>query len=236
MIYIFICIFIIMLLLFIIIKINSKNKYLSKILSNYENIINDQGKKNHEFNNQLLVIQGYINNKQKLKEYLNTIIDECRTGQHFEIRQLAHLPQGGIKNLIYCKYKKMEDKKIKSYIYIHEDVKDVISNLKIKDYKDLTKILGILIDNAIDAASISKEKEISIDFKIDDKYFVINITNSIDNDENIKNIGSVGYTTKGKGHGFGMMIIRDILKNNNKYELVTENTTNTFSQTVLLDI
>ena len=33
-----------------------------------------------------------------------------------------------------------------------------------------------------------------------------------------------------------MMIIRDILKNNNKYELVTENTTNTFSQTVLLDI
>lgn len=233
---IFIFLFLIVILFFIIIKLNNKNKYLSQILSNYEDIINNQGIKVHEFNNQLIVIQGYANNEKKLRKYLNTIIDEYKTGQYFEIRQLSHLPQGGIKNLVYYKYKKMNSKNIKNYIYVQSDVKDVIKKLELKDYKDLTKFLGILIDNAIDAASISDEKEIFMDFKIDGKYLLINITNSINEDVDTKCIGKKGYTTKGFGHGFGMMIIKDILKTNNKFELVTENTTNTFSQTVLLDI
>ena len=46
------------------------------IQKDYEKIINEQGKKNHEYNNQLMVLKGYINKPDKLNEYLNLIISE----------------------------------------------------------------------------------------------------------------------------------------------------------------
>ena len=76
-------------------------------ISEYESIIEEQGKKSHEYNNQLMIISGYIDNKKKLKEYLSTIIYDYRTGQNYEIRQLYKFPKGGIKELLYNKIYKM---------------------------------------------------------------------------------------------------------------------------------
>ena len=59
-------------------KIEDKYNEMLEYVTKYEGIINEQGKRNHEFNNQLMVLQGYINDKKKLKEYLNLIIDDQR--------------------------------------------------------------------------------------------------------------------------------------------------------------
>ena len=61
---------------------NEMMEYVQK----YEKIINEQGKKNHEYNNQLMVIKGYSNNKKKLEEYLDLIINEHKGGQNYTIR------------------------------------------------------------------------------------------------------------------------------------------------------
>ena len=45
-------------------KYNESMEYVLR----YEKIINDQGKKNHEYNNQLMVIKGYINKPERLSE------------------------------------------------------------------------------------------------------------------------------------------------------------------------
>ena len=53
------------------------NKQSMNYIKKYEKIITEQGKANHEFKNQLMVIKGYAQMKSpKLLEYLNTLIED----------------------------------------------------------------------------------------------------------------------------------------------------------------
>ena len=231
----------VILITYIIIFINNKNNDISnkynqmmEYVTEYENIIDEQGKKNHEYKNQLLILNGFIDNKKKLKEYLNTIIDDHKTGQNYEIRQLSHFPNGGLKGLLYYKISKMKENNIKYYLYVSKEVTKPLEKIDIKNYKDITKIFGVLIDNAIDASLESNLKEITMDFKMDDDFLIVTITNSCSSDLDISKIGS-GYTSKGKGHGYGLRLVRDIIKNNKNLELVTDKNNNEFTQTLLID-
>lgn len=212
-------------------KYNKAIEYVSE----YERIIDDQGKKNHEYNNQLMVIKGYINDKNKLEEYLDTIISDHKTGQNYEIRQLSNFPNGGLKEMLYYKISKIKDNNIKYYLYISKEAAKYLEKLNTKTYNEITKVFGVIIDNAIEAALDSKEKEVSIDFSIDD-YVVITISNSYNKKINLNKIGKNKYTSKGKGHGFGLRIVKDIIKRNKKLELITDYDDKYFIQTFLIDI
>ena len=213
-------------------KYNKAIEYVSE----YERIIDDQGKKNHEYNNQLMVIKGYINDKNKLEEYLDTIISDYKTGQHYEIRQLSNFPNGGLKEMLYYKISKIKDNNINYYLYISKEAAKYLEKLNTKTYNEITKVFGVIIDNAIEAALDSKEKEVSMDFSIDDNYVVITISNSYNKKINLNKIGKNKYTSKGKGHGFGLRIVKDIIKRNIKLELITDYDDKYFIQTFLIDI
>ncbi len=88
-----------------------ENKYneVMEYVTRYEKIINEQGKKNHEYNNQLMVLKGYLDKPDRLKDYLELIIGEHKTGQNYTVKQLGFLPDGGIKGLLYHKLSKMEE-------------------------------------------------------------------------------------------------------------------------------
>lgn len=230
------------LIAYVIIDINNKNKEISnkynqmmEFMTEYENIIDEQGKVNHEYKNQLLILNGFIDNKKRLKEYLNTIIEDHKTGQNYEIRQLSHFPNGGLKGLLYYKISKMKENNIKYFLYVSKEVNKPLENIDIKDYKSITKIFGVLIDNAIDASLDSPKKEIMMDFKMDDNYLVITISNSYNDEIDLSKLGT-GYTSKGKNHGYGLKLVKDIIKKNKKIELVTDKDDSHFVQTLLIDI
>lgn len=214
---------------------NKYNKIINYIVE-YEKIIDDQGKKNHEYNNQLLVLKGYIGNKKKLEEYLDTIVDEHRTGQNFEIRQLSHFPNGGIKELLYCKLARMKENDIKFFVYVSEEVSKYFEEFNIKMYKDITKLFGVFIDNAIEGAIESEKKEIELDFKKDDNYLIVTITNTFKEGKDLTKVGEKGYTTKGVGHGYGLSIVRDIIKSNRKLEVCTEVQNERYRQSILIEL
>lgn len=181
-----------------------------------------------------MILNGFVDNKKKLKEYLNTIIDDHKTGQNYEIRQLSHFPNGGLKGLLYYKISKMKENKIKYYLYVSKEVKKPLEKLDIKNYKDISKIFGVLIDNAIDASLKSTLKEITLDFKMDDSYLMITISNSIPDNVEVSKIGT-GYSTKGKGHGYGLRLVKDIIKNNSNLELITDSNEKEFTQILMID-
>lgn len=182
-------------------KYNESMEYVLR----YEKIINEQGKKNHEYNNQLMVIKGYINKPERLSEYLDEVIGEHKTGQNYTVKQLGFLPDGGVKGLLYHKLSKMEDNNIKYYLYVDQNLKDKdIESFDLKTYRDLTKLLGVFLDNAIDAALKSEEKEIEVELKDKDDCLLLTISNTYDKNTDINKVGKSGFTTKGVGHGFGL--------------------------------
>ena len=214
-----------------------ENKYneVMEYVTRYEKIINEQGKKNHEYNNQLMVLKGYLDKPDRLKDYLELIIGEHKTGQNYTVKQLGFLPDGGIKGLLYHKLSKMEEEGIKPYLYVDQSMQELSEDIfDIKTCQDITKILGVFIDNAIDASSKAEQKEVEIDFKVQKDYLIISVANTYDNKTDVNKIGKKGYSTKGAGHGFGLSIVKDISKNNPNIESFSDISDNKFKQTVLI--
>lgn len=218
-------------------KIKIQYNQMLDYVTEYEDIINEQGKKNHEYKNQLMILDGFLEEKKykQVKEYLNTIIGDQTFGQNYKIKQLSNFPNGGIKGLMYYKINKMEENKIKYFLYVTEDVKKNFENIDLNLYKDITKIFGVIIDNAIDACLEAKKKEIVIDLKTEDNFIVINIDNTYEN-KDIKKVGKKGYSTKGKGHGFGLSLVKDIIRKNNRLELNSEFNDNYYTQTLFIKL
>ena len=227
---------IILKLIFNISEIEKKYNKIIKYVIEYEKIIDDQGERNHEYNNQLMILKGYINNKKKLEEYLDTIINDHKLGQNYEIRQLSHFPNGGLKEMLYYKISEIKDNKIKYYLYVCNDASELLEKMNVNLYRDITKVFGVLIDNAIDASLESEDKEFSLDFSKDKKQIIITISNTYNKDIDIKKIGKKGFSSKGKGHGFGLKLVKDIIKRNKNLELVSDYDDKYFIQTFLIDI
>ena len=111
-----------------------------------------------------------------------------------------------------------------------------LKTLNIKTY-DLSKMLGILLDNAIEAASKCEEKEINVIIRKDNKanrqLFIIENTYS-NKDVDTEKIFEKGYTSKTdediQNHGIGLWEVRKILKKNNNLNLFTSKDIKLFKQ------
>lgn len=201
-------------------QLKEENKQMYNHVTKYEKIITEQGKANHEFKNQLMVIRGYAQMKSdKLLEYIDSITaDANKTHSSYLISQLNKFPEGGIKGLLYYKLSIMDDEKIKYELDVENGVKTKLNTLSVNMYKNITKILGVLLDNAIDASKKSKKKQIIISVAKDKSNVIFTISNTFKGKLNIEKIGT-GYTSKGIGHGYGLRLVNDILNETNSFEI-----------------
>lgn len=197
------------------------NSQMLNYVTKYEKIITEQGKANHEFKNQLMVIKGYakMNDSKKLIDYLDSITDDAKkTHSSYLISQLNNFPDGGIKGLLYYKLSTMEDMNISYDINVGNGVKRKLSSLETNMYKNITKVLGVLLDNAIEASSKSKNKKILIITKKSDDKIIFSIYNTYTGKIDLNKIGT-GYTTKGKGRGYGLRLVEDIISTNHSFDI-----------------
>ena len=134
----------------------------------------------------------------------------------------------GVYNLLTTKYSDALNKHIKVNLTFLLDLKDLHTNIY-----EFARILGILLDNAIEAASECEEKAINIVFRDDQKNNrnIILVENTYKNkDVNIDNIFGKGVSGKENHTGLGLWEIREILKKNNNLNLYTSKTEKYFSQ------
>lgn len=201
-------------------QLKEENKQMLNYVTKYEKIITAQGKTNHEFKNQLMVIRGYAQmNSDKIIDYIDEIVkDSNKAGSSYLISQLNNFPDGGIKGLLYYKLSIMEDENIKYSIDVEKGVKSGLKKLSTNNYKNITKILGVLLDNVIDASKKGNDKKINISVSKDRNLIIFKIYNTYKGTIDIEKIGT-GYTSKGKGHGYGLRLVKDIISENNIFQV-----------------
>ncbi len=182
----------------------------------YEVLLDEKSKKQHEYRNQLAVIRIMAKNK-RTREYIDELLDEENTENNLEtINKLKYIPTGGLKGLIYYKIETMKKKNINIFV----DVSSELDNHKLwkecdKNLQDISKVLGVYLDNAIEAAELSKEKYITFEAYLDEKSIVFKISNTYENKIDVGKIDKEGYSTKGKGKGYGLALVKDIISKNN---------------------
>lgn len=200
------------------VKVKEENKLLLENLNDYEKMLDYQRVANHENKNQLLVIKTMVNkNNKKLHEFLDEIIKEKREDNESLYNSAKRIPSGGLQGLVYQKMLVMQDKNINIDLNISNEVRKIkLSKLDAKTNFDLLRVVGIIIDNAIDETSKLKEKEISVSMYKDDNNLIIDIANKCKNIPDLEKIDEKGYTTKEKGHGYGLSLLKDICDKNSK--------------------
>lgn len=184
----------------------------------------------HDFDNIVTTIGGYINtNDMKgLEKYYSQLQEDCEKVNNLYILNPDIVNNPGIYNLLTTKYSKAEEKGIKVNLTFLLDLNDI--NMKIYEF---TKILGILLDNSIEAASECDNKILNIVFRNDSKNNrnIVLIENTYKNkDVDLDQIFDKGVSGKENHTGLGLWEIRQILKKNNNVNLNTTKDDEYFSQ------
>lgn len=207
-------------------KLESAEEYNNTLHILHDNV---RGFK-HDFDNIVTTIGGYIRTEDMngLKKYYLQLEDDCQRVNNLYLLNPEIINNDGIYNLLTKKYNEAEEKDIKVNITFLLD----LSTLHMKIY-EFARILGILLDNAIEASSECEERIINLTFRNDSKNSreLILIENTY-NDKNLdtEKIFEKGVSGKDNHTGLGLWEVRKLIKKNNNINLYTSRNDNFFCQ------
>lgn len=192
----------------------SKYDQLHEYSKTYEQELVKRSKRQHEYENQLIIIRSMIEeNEDNVVEYINRILksDEKKNDIKW-LTKLTYIPYGGLKGLLYFKLNEMMNKKLNVYLEVSEDLKKKsLWKTYEEDAQDISRIIGVYLDNAIEAASISEEKTIEIQFYLENKNIVFCLGNTFKGKIEESKLDNEGYSSKGKNRGYGLPLVKDLL-------------------------
>ena len=213
--------------------VKAKYKTTLNELEEYESIINEYRVINHENQNQLNSIKGMTSNK-RVREYIDEILNNKNKKNELILKQALLIPTGGLRGLIYSKLVIMKNKNINYNLHVDKKINiKLTKNISTKTMLNVCQIIGVYLDNAIEAVENLKQKNILISiYKVDN--IVIEIINNKENYVDINKVDKAGYTTKEGIHGYGLSLVSKILKEDPKLINEREITQNTFKQKLII--
>jgi len=218
-------------------KVNQQYKDLAKYSEINASLLEDYSVLNHEHKNQLIVIKGMLESKsEELEEYVDSLLENKDKIKYTWIRDLNNITFQGLKSFINYKILEMKSRKLKVYVTISKECKKYkIERLTTHEKDQIYSIIGVYLDNAMEAAEESKKKEINITGYIQNKEMYIEIANTYAGEINLDKINNYGYTSKGTGHGTGLYMIEKIVRNSNHFNTKTEIRNGFFIQTLIIN-
>ena len=221
-------------------KMNNENMFkryddLLTVMKNYESDIEDHRTSNHETRNELLAIRSKVSDlgDETLCEYIDSILGDKKNINSAKYSRFKYLPTNGLKGFLYYKFSEAEEKGLDVKLNIAKQIENsFLKDLNARDFKDLTRILGVYLDNAIEASVLSEKKQLGIEiYKVKNDIEII-ISNTYSNKVDKDKIGNERYSTKGLTRGHGLLLVKRILKNNNRLTSEAKITDTIYSQTI----
>ena len=184
----------------------------------------------HDFSNIVQGMAGFIdkNDMEGLKKYYSQLLEDIQHTNNLTTLSPEVVNNPAIYNVLATKYHKADQLGIKINLEAFLNMND----LHIKIY-EFTRVLGILMDNAIEAAKECDKKVINVVLRKDSRRHMqlLIIENTYTNkDVNTDKIFEKGYSTKKGNTGLGLWEVRQILKKNNNLNLFTTKNDEFFTQ------
>ncbi len=217
-------------------KISKKYDELLDVMKSYESDIEEQRTLRHETKNEFATIKCKLQDKENNKtiiEYIDSVIGEKEKAGSTKYSKFKYLPSNGLKGFFYYKFIEAEKKGISVSVNISKQIENsFLKDIETKDFKDLARIIGVYLDNAIEASSTSEDKKLGIEMYLIKEKIEIIITNTFNNEINLDKIGKESFSTKGKHRGHGLLLVNKILSENNKFEAKNEIRGNIYIQSL----
>lgn len=204
-------------------QVNSHNHHLQELYDNTRAF-------KHDFGNIVQAIGGYIdkNDMDGLKIYYSQLFGDFEKLNNLCSLNPEVINNSAIYQIISSKYNKATKLGIDFYIDVFLDLNTL--NMKIYEF---SRVLGILLDNAIEAAFECDKKVIHVELRKDlSKNRKLVIVENTYNNENIdiERIFEKGFSSKAHNTGLGLWEVRQILKKNNNLNLYTHSNDKMFIQ------
>lgn len=217
-------------------NVSKKYDELLDVMKNYESDIEEQRTLRHETKNEFATIKCKLQDKEDNKtiiEYIDSVIGEKEKAGSTNYSKFKYLPSNGLKGFFYYKCTEAEKKGISVSVNISKQIENsFLMDIETKDFKDLARIIGVYIDNAIEASSTSEDKKLGIEMYLIKEKIEIIITNTFNNEINLDKIGKESFSTKGKHRGHGLLLVKKILSENNRFEAKKEIRGNIYIQSL----
>lgn len=217
-------------------NVSKKYDELLDVMKNYESDIEDQRTLRHETKNEFATIKCKLQDKEDNKtiiEYIDSVIGDKGKASSTNYSKFKYLPSNGLKGFFYYKCTEAEKKGISVSVNISKQIENsFLKDIETKDFKDLARIIGVYLDNAIEASSTSEDKKLGIEMYLIKEKIEIIITNTFNNEINLDKIGKESFSTKGKHRGHGLLLVKKILSENNRFEAKKEIRGNIYIQSL----
>ena len=188
-----------------------------RLSKNYNKLMAEQydemRKFRHDYKNMLLGLEGFIKDQewQGLTDYFNTQLKPAELKVDYEqlqLTRLANITNPDIRNLIFAKLAYAGSQKVNFTVEIQSPVQ-----LKIPAQLALVRILGIVLDNAIEELIQLTYGILGFAIIEQPNQVIILIQNNYRTDiESVTALRQKGYSTKGKQRGLGLHNLNELMK------------------------
>lgn len=216
------------------IEANERVKELDDYLTGSRQQYEELRKFKHDFQNILLSLGQVVDvqSSDEIKRYYHELMDQqpnfkaVQTSSLVELRAIKNKP---LQSLLTQKYFIAKSKGIKINFEFSESDYEIRSN-----DLDIIRIVGILIDNAVEYLQTTNKKDFTCAFMKSLETIEITVINQLVDPIDINQIFKNGYSTKGNHQGFGLANIKNITDNSSNLFMDTKIVNNCIMMTLIV--
>lgn len=179
----------------------------------------------HDFSNVVQGLEGYAEagDIEGVKKMCKSLLRDCRDVNNMGILDPKIINNPSLYAILTNKFYIANQENVNMSIDVMMD----LQNLNVDSY-ELARIIGILLDNAIEAAKECEEKNVYVRFMKDSRVnrkLIIIENNYKEDNVDMSKIFEKGYTTKendGEKHGLGLWNVQKILNKRKNLALFTQ--------------
>ncbi len=175
----------------------------------------------HEYKNMLLCIREMVPKNKRVREFINSLFVSEENNDDYDIlKDVLKVPVTPIRGLLYYKLVCCKNNEVHAILDVASNISmKKLSSVRMDTLKDITMVLGIVIDNAMESCIKTEQKSLSIYIYEEKESIVFQVSNTFKGVVNIELLYKIGYSTKGKNRGYGLSYAKRIVQDNSQLEI-----------------